>query len=548
MRRNWGWLSAASLILLLVVTGVVSWTVRGAVHHQEQRLLRERATEVSLVLKEAVQSLSSQLETIGRVMQVTDSSPVAFRRASAALVNSSKGRETLVLLRQTAKGYRVQLVNGSSYHVGQTLAGSVSATLDRAGVGGAVLPTPVMGTGQNRTIGFALGPPIAPDGTVLYLQITLGPLSAPQGAQSAPFHELDTVLYDAPTAVPGQALVASRTDLPLTGDVETVTVMAGATPWTLQVRATHPLVGSTTANAAWLALAGGLLLAILIATVIEIETRRRRSALALYRTEHQIAEGLQRSLLPILPTVEGLEVAARYLAGSTAQEVGGDWYDVFELDGGHVGIAVGDVLGHDIEAAVLMSRVQTALRAHAIVGEQPADVLDRLNHLIASLHTDRLVTVFYGVLGPAGDDGERQLTFANAGHLPPLLHTAGGGVVELDDASSLLLGAPETGDGPRSQHTVPIRPGSTLLLYTDGLVEVPGESLTELIGDLKIATAAVASKAGPEEICDRVLESMRPAARGDDVAMLVVRLTGTAERSRGATAQPAVPGRSKLKG
>ncbi|HVX68132.1 MAG TPA: PP2C family protein-serine/threonine phosphatase [Mycobacteriales bacterium] len=548
MRRKWGWLSAASLMLLLVVTGVVTLTVHRAVHKQESRLLKERANEVSLVLKEAVDSLSSQLETVGRVMQVTSESPAAFRRASAALVNGSKGSATLVLLRQTGQGYRVALVNGPAYRVGQMLAGSVSATLDRAGVAGAVLPTQIMGTGANRTLGVALGPPIAPTGTVLYLQLTLGPLSPPQDAQSAPFHELDTALYDAPTPVPSQALVASRTDLPLRGRVQTVTVKAGATRWALQVRAIHPLVGSTTANAAWLSLGGGILLSILIATVLEVETRRRRSALALYRTEHQIAEGLQRSLLPILPEIDGLEVAARYLAGSTAQEVGGDWYDAFELEGGHVGIAVGDVLGHDIEAAVLMSRVQTALRAHAIVGEHPADVLDRLNHLVASLNTDRLVTVFYGVLGPAGDDGERQLTFANAGHPPPLLHTAGGGVVELDDAVSLLLGAPELDAGPRSQHSLPVRRGSTLLLYTDGLVEVPGESLTELIGDLKLATAAVAADSGPEEICDRVLESMRPTARGDDVAMLVVRLSEAPGPNPGAEPQPARSGRSKLKG
>jgi hypothetical protein len=530
--------------VLLAVTAVVSLAVRGAVRHQEDRLLKERANEVALVLREAVDSLSSQIETVGRVMQATDNSPTAFRRASAALINGSDGNDTLLLLRQTPTGYQVMLANGPAYKPGQTLGGSVAATLDRAGVGGRVLPTPVMGTGENRTLGFALGPPIAPDDTVLYLQVTLGELSPPPASGSAPFHELDTVLYDGMAPVASQALVATRTDLPLRGNVRSVTVTAGATPWLLQVSAIHPLVGSTTANAAWYALAGGILLSILLSTVIEIETRRRRSAVALYRTEHQIAEGLQRSLLPILPEVEGVEIAARYLAGSTAQEVGGDWYDIFELEDGHVGVAVGDVLGHDIEAAVLMSRVQTALRAHAIVGEHPAEVLGRLDHLVASLRTDRLVTVFYGVLSPAGEDGERQLVFANAGHLPPLLHTSGGGVVELDDATSLLLGVTDLESGPRPEHTVPIRPGSTLLLYTDGLVEVPGQSLTELIGDLKLAAAAAAPQASPDEFCDRVLETMRPAASRDDVAMLVVRLSEPSKKRSGARRQPAGTGRS----
>ncbi|HVT65855.1 MAG TPA: PP2C family protein-serine/threonine phosphatase [Mycobacteriales bacterium] len=543
MRRRWGWLSLATLVVLLGVTVVVSLTVRGAVHHQENRLLKERANEVALVLKEAVDSLSSQVETVGRVMQATDNSPAAFRRASAALVNDSKGKDTLVLLRQTSAGYQVELVNGPAYQVGQTLAGSVAATLDRAGVSGKVLPTPVMGAGANRTLGFALGPPIAPDGTVLYLQIILGDLSPPQAASTAPFHELDTALYDAPTPNPTQALVATRTDLPLQGDVRSVTVLAGATPWLLQVHAIHPLVGTTTAKAPWLALGGGLLLSVLLATVVEIETRRRRSALALYRTEHQIAEGLQRSLLPSLPTIGGLEIAARYLPGSAAQEVGGDWYDLFELEGDHIGIAVGDVLGHDIEAAVLMSRVQTALRAHAIAGEQPAQVLDRLDNLVTSLNTDRLVTVFYGVLGPAGADGERQLVFANAGHPPPLLHVTGGGVVELDDAASMLLGAPALNEAPRDQQSVPIRAGSTLLLYTDGLVEIPGESLTDLIADLKLAMSSSAQRGTTNEVCDQLLATMRPEALRDDVAMLVVRLADPVGGKSGADPQPAGRGR-----
>jgi hypothetical protein len=518
--------------VLLFVTTLVSWTVHRAVQHQEDRLLQERANEVALVLKQAVDSLASQIETVGRVMHVTGGSPAAFRRASAALINGSEGKETLVLLRQTATGYQVVQANGPAFRRGQTLGGSLAATFDRAGVGGKILPTPVMGTGENRTLGFALGPPIAPDGTVLYLQITLGALGPAQAAGTAPFHELDTALYDAPAPVPSQVLIASATDLPLRGRVRTVTVQAGLTPWALQVRAVQPLVGSATANAAWFSLAGGALLSILIATVIEVETRRRRSALALYRSEHQIAESLQRSLLPTLPDIDGLEIAARYLPGSADQEVGGDWYDVFELDGDRIGVAVGDVLGHDIEAATLMSRVQTALRAHALVGEQPGAVLDRIDHLVTSLRSDRLVTVFYGVLGPAGPDGTRELVFANAGHPAPLLHDGAGHVHELDDAGSLLLGVPGLTHERRTQHAMTVPAGATLLLYTDGLVEVPGESLTDLVGDLKLATAAVAATANVEELCDQLLDTMRPAQRRDDVAMLVVRLPGGAASPR----------------
>ena len=524
MRRRWGWLSAATLLLLLAITVLTSLLVRGAVRSQEDRLLKERANEVGLVLREAVDSLSSQIRTVGGVARATNSAPVAFKRSSEALVDGSDGRDTLTLLRRTAAGYRVELANGDAYAPGQTISGPLIATLDRAAAAGDVVPTQLMGTGADRTLGFAVGPPDAPAGTVIYLQVNLGTLKPPRAAKTSPFHEIRTALYATPTPAAAQALVASSTsELPMQGDVRVVTIEAGAARWALQVKAVHPLVGGTTANAGWLVLGAGIVLSALMALVVEIETRRRRSALALYRSEHEIAESLQRSLLPNLPELDDLDIAARYLPGAAGQQVGGDWYDVFEIDDDHIGLAVGDVLGHDIEAAALMSRVQTALRAHALVGESPKAVLTRLDQLVTTLETDRLVTVFYGVLGPPGANGARKLVFANAGHPPPLLHAAGG-VVELDDANSILLGVSNEAGEPRSQHTVTVPPDSTLLLYTDGLIEVPGLSMTDLIGDLKLATSAAAADSTAEQLCDWLLETMRPAARRDDVAMLVVQL------------------------
>jgi serine phosphatase RsbU (regulator of sigma subunit) len=285
------------------------------------------------------------------------------------------------------------------------------------------------------------------------------------------------------------------------------------------------LVGGTTANAPWLTLAGGVALAVLLALVVEIESRRRRSALALYRNEHLLAEGLQRSLLPALPAVGGLELAARYLPGSSGQQVGGDWYDVFELDGGYVGLVIGDVLGHDIDAAVMMSRVQTALRAHALVGEQPAAVLDRLDQLVKSLQTDRLVTVFYGLLEPPDEAGNRRLVFANAGHPPPLLHDPRNGTREIDEAESLLLGVPVPRTEARTHKAMMLPPDATLVLYTDGLIEVPGLSLTDLIANLRDTTTAAVPGASAGEVCDRLLAKIHPTARRDDVAILVVQLS-----------------------
>ncbi|HVS69324.1 MAG TPA: PP2C family protein-serine/threonine phosphatase [Mycobacteriales bacterium] len=531
-RKRLGWLSAATLSVLLIVTGVVTLTVRNTVHNQENRLLKERSNEVGLVFTQAIESLSHQLDTVAGVLRATHDDPAAFNRASAALVAGSKGRDSIALLRRSATGYQVELAKGHGFRIGQTISGSLAGTLSRSARAGQLVPTEVMGSGEDRHLGFAIGPPKAPTGSVLYLQIALGALGPPEQAGTSPFNELRVVLYDAPRPVPSQALVTTTADLPLRGNVYLLPIAAGTGTWSLQVSAEHPLVGSTTAYAEWFALAGGVLLAVLVATIVEIEARRRRSALALYRSEHQIAESLQRSLLPSLPEVADLDVAARYLPGAADQEVGGDWYDVFELDNGHIGLAVGDVVGHDIDAAVLMSRVQTALRAHALVGEAPGAVLDRLDHLVRSLETDRLVTVFYGVLGPAAEDGSRELVFANAGHPPPLLHAAAGDVIELDDASSLLLGVLTDGEA-RAEHSMRVATGSTLLLYTDGLIETPGQSMTELVGDLKLATGAAARDSSADQLCDRLLDTMRPAARRDDVAMLAVRIAPRAPSRQG---------------
>ena len=172
-----------------------------------------------------------------------------------------------------------------------------------------MVPTSVMGAGADRTLGFALGAPSTPDGTVLYLQVGLGELGPPRAAGTSPFHELRVVLYGSPVPDPSQALVTTTSDIPLRGNVRVVPVEAGSARWALQANAVHPLVGATTADAAWLTLAGGALVALLVTTIVEIETRRRRSALHLYQNERQLAEGLQRSLLPPLPSLSTLDVA-----------------------------------------------------------------------------------------------------------------------------------------------------------------------------------------------------------------------------------------------
>src|SRR3954449_7993699 len=235
-----------------------------------------------------------------------------------------------------------------------------------------------------------------------------------------------------------------------------------------------------------------------------------------FEQEHETAVTLQRSLLPDrLPDVPGLALAARYLPGAAGTEVGGDWYDVIPLADGRVSIAMGDVVGRGIPAASLMGQLRNGLRAYAIEGHPPSVVIERLDRLVQSLNPGRMATLLFPVLEPDG----RNAVFANAGHLPPL-------VVEADRSPRLLEGARGVPLGVLpyasfEETGARLEPGSTLVVYTDGLVEERGISIEIRLADLQ--RAASETFEGPNELCEHLLRDLLPGGPGvDDVAVLAL--------------------------
>jgi serine phosphatase RsbU (regulator of sigma subunit) len=382
-----------------------------------------------------------------------------------------------------------------------------------------MLTTPVMGTGAGRTIGFALGPPAAPAGTIVYEQLALGPISAPREAATAPYSELNVILYAEPQAAVQQLLVATA-DAPLSGPTAEHLVAVGGSQWLVVASAKGPLVGSVANDAPWLVVVAGLIGALLIATVVEVLMRRRDEAFALYASEHTLSETLQRSLLPELPSIPGLDTAARYLVGAPEQEVGGDWFDVFPIDGERVGFAVGDVVGHDIAAAASMSQVRAALRAYAFGGDEPAAVLTRLDRLVEAFALTPLVSVFYGLLEAPSPDASRLLRFSSAGHLPPLVQGPGGDIHKLLHGLSSVIGAPSPPE--RGQGEEVLVAGTTLFLYTDGLIETPGRTLDGALDEVEAVVSSHDPAAGADALCQRVAEMLRDRALRDDVVLLAV--------------------------
>ncbi len=252
----------------------------------------------------------------------------------------------------------------------------------------------------------------------------------------------------------------------------------------------------------------------------------RRAALAvdnarLYEREHQVAESLQRSLLPQLPQVAGLDRAARYLPGERAAQVGGDWYDLFPLPDGAVGIAVGDVMGHDLAAAAAMGQLRSVLRSYAWQGSGPAVVLDHLDELVQGLDMAQLATAIYARLELPADGRPGHLRLANAGHLPPVLRMPDGTTRLLTEAQSVLVGAAL--GLPRDELTAELPPGSTLVLCTDGLVERRDRDPDEGLEALRAAVER-ADGADADTVCDELLSALGAARRDDDVALLVVRV------------------------
>ncbi|MFF3488819.1 PP2C family protein-serine/threonine phosphatase [Streptomyces sp. NPDC002701] len=269
----------------------------------------------------------------------------------------------------------------------------------------------------------------------------------------------------------------------------------------------------------------------------------RRAGIALdnaRRFEHNrdIAETLQRALLTDLPATPGLQLAARYLPATRGLNIGGDWYDAFRQPDGSLITVIGDVTGHGLHAAVMMSQLRTALRAYAVDGGTPGQLLTRLHIFLHHLQPDLYATAVIARFHP--DDPT--LTWAAAGHPPPVLRTPDGQVHTLDAKPGAMLGIPV--EQRIRDHTMTLTPGSTLALYTDGLVERRAEGIDPGIGRLAAALGTFRSAdldADLDGSADLLLNPLlKDSERDDDVCLLLCHLhSRAAEMARPPQSRPA---------
>ena len=250
-----------------------------------------------------------------------------------------------------------------------------------------------------------------------------------------------------------------------------------------------------------------------------LQSAADRAALAIAsrmtERERGLADALQTSLMPRLPDLPAVALTGRYLPAASAQ-LGGDWYDAFPLPDGRLGMAIGDVVGRGFHAAAIMGQLRSGLRAYALDGMPPGAVLERLSRLLRQLEPGRTATVLYLVLDPHGGS----LVASSAGHPPPLLAHEDGDPEFMELPGSAPLGA--TRHPTYEERERSLDPGAALLLYTDGLVERPGESLDAGLERMKAIVAE--GDENLEKLGDGLVDALLPEGSAeDDAALLLAR-------------------------
>ncbi|MET8329338.1 PP2C family protein-serine/threonine phosphatase [Streptomyces sp. NPDC005181] len=249
-------------------------------------------------------------------------------------------------------------------------------------------------------------------------------------------------------------------------------------------------------------------------------TARARHEVQLHQARVELAEALQHELLPVgLPSLPGLQSAARYSPARSGLDIGGDWYDGFPLPDGTLGFAIGDVQGHDVEAAAFMGQIRIGMRAIAATTADPGEILGRTNDLLLSIDAALLATCTFVRFDPHAGE----LRTARAGHVAAVWATADGRAGITQDAGGLPLGVHTAEKYPVTRHRL-TAPGAFVLL-TDGVVEGPSFPIDEGL-DAVLRLVAARASASAEALADEVMQTAERTGHSDDAAVLVLRHKG----------------------
>jgi serine phosphatase RsbU (regulator of sigma subunit) len=524
------WLPVITLIVGLLVTLALVLVSHSQYVSNEKRLLNLRVRDAAALLGESVPATTASLAAAVEQANFTNGSVARFKHLVGPEVGPASGQFlSLSLWKLGALGQGPVAVVGSQPKL-------VTAHDNAAAVLAAAARKPVLNVigllqPPDLRLGYAYANSTESGGYLVYGERPLPAGRRSRLADTNQFAGLDYAIFLGRKQTPQSLLVTSVAHLPLPSPSNAQTVPYGNSALTLAMSSHVPLAGSLPKNLPWIIAVLGTLLALAAAALTLSLTRRRRRAedLAgrlevtanenerLYAEQRGIAQTLQHALLPDrLPQLPGIQTSARYEAGEEGVDIGGDWYDVIELDGRRLLLVVGDVSGRGLHAATTMAALRYAIRAYAAQSDGPAEILTKTSRLMNVSESGQLATVLCATV----DMEARQLHITSAGHLPPLV-LSNGDSHYAETEVGLPIGV-QAGTVYRST-TVTVPPEATVVAFTDGLVERRGESLDQGLDRLR--HAATSHDVGLSELLGTLVTEMANGGSQDDIAIVGVRWT-----------------------
>lgn len=529
-RSIWRWrpsrVAGAAFLLGLAVTAAFALTSLVLYDHNESHLLRLRARQVSSVLTAAVPSIQTTLASAAALADATGGNAQKFRKFMAPYVGPGRQFASASLWPLGASKPAPEVVVGSTPLLA-SLPRQARALFGRAGRSRLLNITGILGTAR-PSIGFEFATPGVKHGFAVYAENPLPKNRRSALAGNSAFADLNYALFLGRSRAPKNLLVTSLHRFPIRGRQASTVVPFGDSAFTLVVTPRGPLGGTFFEKLPWIVVIVGVLISLAAAALTDRLARRRQYAEQLsgvldrvaaenhqlYTEQRGIAQTLQHALLPdALPAVGGLRVGARYVPASSGVDVGGDWYDVVATDDRKALLVIGDVSGHGLHAATTMALLRHATLAYAAEERRPASVLNRLSDFVNSGAHDYFATVLCAWI----DADSHLVTIASAGHLAPLL-IDGDDSRYLELATNVPIGVTRSSD--YQEVTVSVAPNSTLVAFTDGLVERRGEILDA--GLARLRDAASGQQLAIDDLVAMLAREVASDAHQDDTAIVVI--------------------------
>jgi serine phosphatase RsbU (regulator of sigma subunit) len=521
------WVAVVVLLTGLIVTAALALTSMAVYNRNERRLLNLRVRELSLVLAATAPSIQTPLASADELANATGGNAQKFRAFIAPYVGAGRQFTSVSLWPLGTSHLAPSTVVGGTPTLASTPA-RAEQFFTQSAQPGALNVTGFLSS-PHPALGFdvsALGPA---RGFAVYAEDPLPASRRSKLEKNSAFSDLNYALYLGRSERTSDVLVTDLKHLPIKGRQASDIVPFGVGVFTVVVSANGSLGGAFFENLPWIIALVGLLVSMVAALMTDRLASRRLRAEQLagildrvaaenremYTEQRSIAQTLQHALLPErLPEIDGLQVGARYVPAASGIDVGGDWYDVVAVGDGQVLVMIGDVSGHGLRAATTMASLRHAALAYAAQDSRPSAVLAQLSDFVNRAPHDYFATMLCVLI----DVSAHRLTVASAGHIPPLLIDGDGGrFVEL--TANVPIGVARS--SPYLENTFSVGPRTTLIAFTDGLVERRGELLD--VGLARLRDAAGNAAVPLEDLLVELAQGLASDGHHDDTAIVGIR-------------------------